>query len=75
MTFLSGFVSQIGEGELKLVLHVIVDLSGKADSSVLGEPLYPRCHVHSVAGNVAITQLVDRLVYGVHVKMPKSVFR
>jgi acetamidase/formamidase len=29
----------------------------------------------SVAGNVAITQLVDRPVYGVHVKMPKSIFK
>lgn len=29
----------------------------------------------SIAGNVAITQLVDRPVYGVHVKMPKSVFQ
>ena len=29
----------------------------------------------SVAGHVAITQLVDRPVYGVHVKMPKSIFR
>ncbi|MFN2447410.1 MAG: acetamidase/formamidase family protein [Vicinamibacterales bacterium] len=28
----------------------------------------------SIAGNVAITQLVDRPVYGVHVKMPKSIF-
>ncbi len=29
----------------------------------------------SIAGHVAITQLVDRPVYGIHVKMPKSVFR
>jgi acetamidase/formamidase len=29
----------------------------------------------SIAGNVAITQLVDRPVYGVHVKMPKSIFK
>jgi acetamidase/formamidase len=29
----------------------------------------------SVAGNVAITQLVDRPVYGVHVRMPKSIFK
>jgi acetamidase/formamidase len=29
----------------------------------------------SVAGNVAITQLVDRPVYGIHVKVPKSIFR
>jgi acetamidase/formamidase len=29
----------------------------------------------SLAGNVAITQLVDRPVYGVHVKMPKGIFR
>jgi acetamidase/formamidase len=29
----------------------------------------------SVAGNVAITQLVDKPVYGVHVKMPKAIFK
>jgi acetamidase/formamidase len=29
----------------------------------------------SIAGNVAITQLVDRPVYGVHVKIPKSLFK
>jgi acetamidase/formamidase len=29
----------------------------------------------SIAGHVAITQLVDRPVVGVHVKMPKSIFR
>jgi len=29
----------------------------------------------SIAGNVAITQLVDRPVYGVHVKMPKAIIR
>jgi acetamidase/formamidase len=31
--------------------------------------------VVSLAGNVAITQLVDRPVVGVHVKMPKSIFK
>ena len=29
----------------------------------------------SLAGHVAVTQLVDRPVYGVHVKMPKSIFK
>ena len=29
----------------------------------------------SIAGNVAITQLVDRPNVGVHVKMPKSIFK
>jgi acetamidase/formamidase len=29
----------------------------------------------SIAGHVAMTQLVDRPVYGVHVKMPKSIFQ
>jgi acetamidase/formamidase len=29
----------------------------------------------SVAGNIAITQLVDKPVMGVHVKMPKSIFK
>ena len=29
----------------------------------------------SIAGNIAITQLVDRPVHGVHVKMPKGIFK
>jgi acetamidase/formamidase len=29
----------------------------------------------SIAGNVAVTQLVDKPVYGVHVKMPKAIFK
>ncbi len=29
----------------------------------------------SIAGNVAVTQLVDKPNLGVHVKMPKSIFR
>jgi len=29
----------------------------------------------SMAGHVAVTQLVDRPVYGVHVRMPKSIFK
>jgi acetamidase/formamidase len=29
----------------------------------------------SIAGHVAITQLVDRPVYGVHVKLPKAIFK
>jgi acetamidase/formamidase len=28
----------------------------------------------SIAGHAAVTQLVDRPVYGVHVKLPKSIF-
>jgi acetamidase/formamidase len=29
----------------------------------------------SVAGNIAVTQLVDKPAMGVHVKMPKSIFK
>ena len=29
----------------------------------------------SIAGNVAVTQLVDRPNVGVHVKLPKSIFK
>ena len=29
----------------------------------------------SIAGNVAVTQLVDRPNHGVHVKMPKAIFK
>jgi acetamidase/formamidase len=31
--------------------------------------------VVSIAGNVAITQLVDRPNMGVHVRMPKNIFK
>jgi acetamidase/formamidase len=31
--------------------------------------------VVSLAGNVAVTQLVDKPNLGVHVKMPKSIFK
>ena len=31
--------------------------------------------VVSIAGNVAITQLVDKPNLGVHVRMPKSIFK
>ena len=34
----------------------------------------PAYQLTSIAGNVAITQLVDGKV-GVHVKMPKAIFR
>jgi acetamidase/formamidase len=29
----------------------------------------------SIAGNVAVTQLVDRPNHGVHVKMPRAIFK
>jgi len=29
----------------------------------------------SIAGNVAVTQLVDKPNLGVHVKVPKSIFK
>jgi acetamidase/formamidase len=29
----------------------------------------------SIAGNVAVTQLVDKPNVGVHVRMPKSIFK
>jgi len=29
----------------------------------------------SVAGNVAVTQLVDKPNHGVHVRLPKSIFK
>jgi len=32
-------------------------------------------HVVSIAGNVAVTQLVDRPNVGVHVRMPKAIFK
>ena len=44
-------------------------------ATALGQHLGIDCYYEPVAGNVAVTQLVDKPNHGVHVRMPKSIFR
>ena len=53
----------------------MLELVGLSDLSTKKLSKHEAYQLISVAGHVAITQLVDKPVYGVHVRMPKSIFR
>ncbi|HEX5216558.1 MAG TPA: acetamidase/formamidase family protein [Vicinamibacterales bacterium] len=55
----------------KAAIQEMVDLL----VAVKGLTRHQAYQLTSIAGNVAITQLVDRPNHGVHVKMPKSIFK
>jgi acetamidase/formamidase len=69
------FISMASDEDLKvattLAVQEMVDFLA-ATKSLTKHEAY---QLVSIAGHVAITQLVDRPVYGVHVKMAKSIFR
>jgi acetamidase/formamidase len=55
----------------KIAIQEMVDFL----ASTKGLTKHQAYQVVSMAGNVAITQLVDRPNHGVHVRMPKSIFK
>jgi acetamidase/formamidase len=69
------YISMAADGDLKtattFAIQEMVDFLA-ATKNLTRHEAY---QLVSVAGNVAITQLVDQPVYGVHVKMPKSLFK
>jgi acetamidase/formamidase len=69
------YISMASDEDLKaattLAIQEMVDFL--ADTKKLTK--HQAYQVVSIAGNVAITQLVDRPVVGVHVKMPKNIFK
>jgi len=69
------FISMASDEDLKtattLAIQEMIDFLASTKSLTRHEAY----QLVSIAGNVAITQLVDKPVYGVHVKMPKSIFR
>jgi acetamidase/formamidase len=71
----SDFISMAADPDLavatKLAIQEMVDFL----ASTKGLTSHQAYQVVSVAGNVAVTQLVDRPNLGVHVKMPKSIFK
>jgi acetamidase/formamidase len=69
------YISMASDEDLKaattLAIQEMVDFL--ADTKKLTK--HQAYQLVSIAGNVAITQLVDRPVVGVHVKMPKAIFK
>jgi len=69
------FISMAADPDLKaattLAIQEMVDFLARTRHLTKHEAY----QLVSVAGNVAVTQLVDRPVVGVHVKMPKGIFK
>jgi acetamidase/formamidase len=68
------YISMASDEDLKVATTVAVQ--EMVDFLAAARPLtkHEAYQLVSIAGHVAVTQLVDRPVYGVHVKMPKSIF-
>ena len=63
------------EEETNLDCHLMLDVSGSMGYGSRGLTKHQAYQLVSVAGNVAVTQLVDKPNVGVHVKMSKSIFK
>ena len=69
------YISMASDEDLKTATTLAVQ--EMVDFLAAGRGLTPHeaYQLVSIAGHVAVTQLVDRPVYGVHVRMPKNIFR
>ena len=71
----TNFISMAADADLtiatKLAIQEMVDFLTTAK----GLTRHEAYQLTSIAGNVAITQLVDKPNVGVHVKLPKDIFR
>jgi acetamidase/formamidase len=69
------YISMAADPDLKtattLAIQEMVDFLARTK----GLTKHEAYQLVSVAGNVAVTQLVDMPVFGMHVKMPKSIFK
>jgi acetamidase/formamidase len=70
----SDYISMASDEDLKVATTIAVQ--EMIDFLVAAKALtrHEAYQLVSIAGHVAITQLVDKPVYGVHVKLPKSIF-
>jgi acetamidase/formamidase len=71
----SDFISMASDPDLTTATRLAVQEMIDFLESKKGLTKHQAYQLVSVAGNVAITQLVDKPVVGVHVKMPKSIFK
>jgi acetamidase/formamidase len=69
------YISMGTDEDLKVATTVAVQEMVDFLAGAKGLSKHEAYQLVSIAGHVAITQLVDRPVYGVHVRMPKSTFK
>jgi len=69
------FISMAADPELKVATSTAIQEMVDFLAATRGLSKHEAYQLVSIAGNVAITQLVDRPNVGVHVKVPKSIFR
>jgi acetamidase/formamidase len=69
------FISMATDPDLKVATSLAIQEMIDFLASQKGLTKHQAYQLVSIAGDVAITQLVDRPVVGVHVKMPKSIFQ
>jgi acetamidase/formamidase len=69
------FISMASDPELLVATRLAVQEMIDFLASAKGLTKHEAYQLVSVAGNVAVTQLVDKPVMGVHVRMPKSIFK
>lgn len=71
----SDYISMASDEDLKVATTLAIQEMIDFLSATKNMTKHQAYQLVSVAGNVAITQLVDRPVYGVHVKLPKAIFK
>jgi acetamidase/formamidase len=69
------YISMGTDEDLKVATTVAIQEMVDFLAATKGLTRHEAYQLVSIAGHVAITQLVDRPVYGVHVRMPKSTFK
>ena len=71
----SDYIAMASDDDLKTATTTAVQEMVDFLASTKGLTKHEAYQLVSIAGHVAITQLVDRPVVGVHVKIPKAVFK
>jgi acetamidase/formamidase len=71
----SDYISMASDPDLAVATRLAVQEMIDFLAASKGLTKHQAYQLVSIAGNVAVTQLVDKPVVGVHVKMPKSIFK
>jgi acetamidase/formamidase len=69
------YISMAADPDLKVATSAAIQEMVDFLAATRGLSKHEAYQLVSIAGNVAVTQLVDRPNVGVHVKMPKNIFR
>jgi acetamidase/formamidase len=69
------FISMASDEDLKVATTIAIQEMIDFLAATKGLTKHEAYQLVSIAGHVAITQLVDKPVYGVHVKLPKNIFK